>query len=428
MARTKLPPLAPSTTPSRKPSTSSPTSNARSITIRDEGPILENTAITSREGPNTPRGSTNSREEQRGPYPTPVSSAQQPSKGQKNVKPEDESNVKMLVKYGRWSDSGRSWFPNRRSVPGDRPPPQGAHYSYRPVYFNEQPRSPTPPERYSSVASSVESEPIIARPSRRRIHQHLEAIEEQIDEDARDPGPRAEKISDQSSLDSNPIIIRNRRPPPSPIRSSTPIITTVRSYLTHQTRAPPPREPTLANNLHKAVQHRRRNRTLQRRPDPRSRESSPTPPIATRTRRPRVTTPAPPPAAPPRSRPRTTTGELSDSEAQETTAPERSPGPQSGEEDLSEPPESESSESPPPPRRDNNRPPGPVRRQQAWVRRSRRKRHGAGAGDLAPSPSSGEQGRMTLEEWVDEENVLGLSPPYVSSGSEYQDGDGDGGG
>ncbi|KAL8788949.1 MAG: hypothetical protein Q9195_007065 [Heterodermia aff. obscurata] len=388
MAPTKLLPITPCTS-SRQSSTYFSTSNAGSI--KTHGTTSEDTAVANPEQPKTPRGSTDDREVWPGPYPTPAPSAEQPSK---KVKPEDETHVKMLVKYGRWSDSGRSWFPNRRSVPGDRPPPQGAQYSYRPVYFNRLPilqarhssvdseltiarprrrkqfeavgdrleengpstdieyqpiyfdEQPTPKERHSSVASSADSEPIISRPNRHRL---LKVVSEE-DTDI---------TSDASSVDSNPIIIRRRR---RPLQDSSSAKTQISSYLTQQNRDSPLSETSLPSDLHARVQNRVRRRidNLQRSSRaPRKLKSGNTKEYSI---------------------------PLADSDE---TAPE-SP------EDQSD----SSSQSPP----------------QRWVRRSRRRRS-----KRKPPRNPEPKDRMTLEEWVDEEDVMQLTPPqYESSGSEWE--------
>lgn len=293
MARTKLRPKAPGPHPSRKPSTSSTTTNANHITAPNT--ILKNSRLENPEDPKTPRESTGNTEVQPGPYPTPISSTQQPSKGQAKVQLKDDSNVKLLVKYGRWSPSGRSWFANRRSVPGDRPPPRGASYSYRPLYSKQQPRSPTPQPRQSSVVSSTESQPIVMRPKmRRRLSQRSQAPAQQTAEVTLNTANEAEE-SDGSSDDPDPVIIRRRhRLRLSPTRKSRSPIT-VGEYLNRQkNRASdsdsPFRETSLASDLYEGVQDRvrRRDENLRRsrRLNPRSfREGSATPPIAARTRR-----------------------------------------------------------------------------------------------------------------------------------------------
>ena len=352
-------------------------------------------------------------EVQPGPYPTPESAAQQPPKRQKKVEREDASNIKLLVKYGRWSKSGRSWFANRRSVPGDRPPPHGAKYSYRPVYFND---SPTPQERHSSVASSEDSEPIITHPRRRSLHQRLVALENAEN----DLNTVSEAEYDGSSDDSNPIIIRRRRRPLPPIRETSPLRISIGSYLSQQSPDSPLRESSLASDLQESVQNRvrRRDNNLRRsnRLKPRSRERSRTPPIASRTRRSRGATLA--------TSSRLRSGavrkdpvKLEESEG-EDTAPESS--------EHSEAPVklegSESDEAAVASLLRRSRPPRPVRRRPSpqpsasWVRRSQRPTR---ASTTNPPLNRAEPGRMTLEEWMDEENALELTPPYQSSSSEY---------
>ena len=387
-----------------KLSNSSTTNNTDGITVRET--ILEDSVMADLEEPNTPRGSIGDTEGQPGPYPTPVSSSPKLSKGQ--------PRTKSPIKYGRWSKSGRSWFANRRAIPGDRPPPKGASYSYRPGYFNQEPRLPTPEERYPSVISSVESEPIITRPRRRRLYQRSQALDEQNV----GVGPSAANeagVSDRSSIDSNPIIIRRRRriSPVRESRSPTLAKITVGSYLNQQSRDSPFRETSLASDLYEGVRNRvrRRDRNLRRssRLNLRSRGNSATPAVSTRTR----TT-----AAPKKLRSGTVLNpiNLEESHIEETVA--ESPGQN---EDPNEP-ESESGEvaveSPP----RSTRPPRPSRQRPtpqpsaSWVRRSQRFTR---AGPTNPPVETVDSRRMTLEEWVDEENVLGLTPPYLSSGSEY---------
>ena len=419
MGRTKVPPKAARTHSSRKPSTSHTTNNTSGITVRADAHILEDTTMTS-QVPKTPRAIDGDGTVQPGPYPTPVSAAQQPSKSQKKAQRKDNPSVKSSVKYGRWSPSGRSWFANRRSVPGDRPPPRGATYSYRPVDLDEQPRSPMPQERHSSVVSSVESEPIIARPRRRRLYQRSEALDDQTAEAGPSTVSEAED-SDESSVDSNPIIIQRRRrlPPIQESRSPNPSGITVGSYLNQQSPESPFRETSLASDLYEGVQNRvrRRNKNLRRskRLSPRSGESSATPPIATRTRGSQGTTLATP------SRLRSGTVrkdpiklEASEPEEEaEETAPE-SPG------DIEDPTEpglerEEAVVLKRPLRRD--RPPRPSHQRPSpqpsasWVRRSQRSTR---AGPTNAPFETVEPGRMTLDEWVDEENALRLTPPYLS--------------
>ena len=378
--------------------------------------------MTSREEPKTPRAIDGDGTVQLGPYPTPISAAQQPSKRQKKV---DNSKAKLLVKYGRWSPSGRSWFANRRSVPGDRPPPRGASYSYRPVSFNEQPSSPIPQERHSSVASGVELEPIVARPRRRRLYRLSEALGDQTAEVGPSTVSEAQD-SDASSVDSNPIVIQRRRrlPPIQESGSPNPASITVGSYLSQQSRDSPFRETSLASDLYEGVQSRvrRRNRNLRRsnRLNPRSHESSPTPPIATRTRGSQGTTLVTPGrlrSGTIRKDPIKFEASEPDEEAEETTheSSEQSEDPT---ELKSEGEEAVLKRSP---RKD--RPPRPSRQRPSpqpsasWVRRSQRSIR---AGPKNLPRETVEPGRMTLDEWVDEENVLRLTPPYLSSGSEYE--------
>ena len=388
-----------------KLSDASTTSNAGDITVRET--ILKDSVMANMEEPNTPRGSIGDTDGQPGPYPTPVSSSQKPSKGQ--------PRTKRPIKYGRWSKSGRSWFANRRAIPGDRPPPQGATYSYRPVYFNEQLRSPTPEERYPSVIPSVESEPTITRPRRRRLYQRVQALDEQNVE----VGPSTANEAgepDRSSVDSNPIIIRRRGRIPviRESRSATPAGITVGSYLSQQGRDSPFRETSIASDLYEGVQNRvrRRNKNLRRskRLNPRSRGNSATPPVSTRTR----TTQATARATPRKQRSRTAKElpiKLEDSDAEETVAK----SPAQSEDPTEAKSESEEVATESPSRRDS--PPQPSPQPSAsWVRRSQRY---TGAGRQNPHPETVDSDRMTLEEWVDEEDVLELTPPYLSSGSEY---------
>ena len=428
MGRTKVPPKASWTHSSRTQSTSYTTSNASGITVRDDEPILEDTAMTSRDEPKTPRAIGADGTVQPGPYPTPVSAAQQPSKSQKKAQRKDNPSVKSSIKYGKWSPSGRSWFVNRQSVPGDRPPPPGANYSYRPVYLNKQPRSPTPQERHSSVVSSVDSEPIIARPRRRRLYRRSDALADKTAEAGPNTVSEAED-SDASGVESNPIIIRRQRRPLSPIkesRSPNPTSITVGSYLTQQSRDSPFRETSLASDLYEGVQNRvrRRNRNLRRsnRLNPRSRESSATPPVATRIRRMQGTTIA----APSRLRSgtvRKNSIKLEASEPEEEAEETTHESSEQSEDPTELKSEGEEAVLKRSPRKD--RPPRPSRQRPSpqpsasWVRRSQRSIR-AGPKDLPRETV--EPGRMTLDEWVNEENVLKMTPPYLSSGSEYEGG------
>ena len=389
---------------SREPSDFSSTG---SITVRDDGPVTEDTAMTIREEPETPRKTSGDGTVQPGPYPTPVSTDQQPSKRQN------------LVKYGRWSNSGKSWFTNRRAVPGDRPPPQGVSYIYRPANFKEQPESPTPKERQQSVVSSVESEPIITRPRRRRLYQRSDALHDQNAEVDPVTTNKAEN-SDGSSDDSDRPIIRRRRRPLSPIREST-------SYLSQQSRDSPFRETSLASDLHEGVQNRvRRRKTNLRRSkrlNPPSRQSSVTPPVATRTRRSQAsirTTPRRLRSGKERQPPIKRDASEAEEEAEETAHESSEQG-----EDAIKLEESESEEvvvKPQPrragiSRRVRNRPSSQP--SAPWVRRSQRPTR---AGPTNPILGKVEPGRMTLKDWVDEEDALQMTPLYVSSGSEYEGG------
>ena len=399
MGRTKVPPKTPWTQSSLQPSTSSTTNNTNHITV--PGTIPEASRTATPEDPKTPHGSTSRTELQPGPYPTPDSSAQHPSR-------DEPKDPKFFIKYGRWSPSGKSWFANRRSVPGDPPPPQGAAYSYRPLY----PKSPTPQQRQPSVVSSEDSEPIITRPKRRRgVSRRSQALEVKTAEVT--TNEEAEE-SDDSSDDSEPIIVRRRRRQLSPIRESrspTPAKLTVGEYLSQRDSNSPFRETSLASDLYEGVQQRVRRRDGNLRRSRRLNPRAATPPIAARTRGSRAS--AVVAGRRLRSgRVRKETIKIEESDGEETIkgSPE-----QSEDEDLTEL-ESESEKStprPPPSRSDRQR--SSPQPSPSWVRRSTRR--------SGPQNPPVEPERMTLEEWVDEEDVLELTPPVsLSSGSEYRGG------